>query len=110
MINKLIDNALIIMQIQDINIQINSIIQQIAEQGNAINKQTREHWNLQQDNILLQLVSKFGFRNCEDIAKEMKCRTEKQVYFRLRYIQEQYTRESNKLSTEWRLYLAQQYK
>ncbi|CAL5979273.1 SANT/Myb_domain [Hexamita inflata] len=110
--NLIIQNTLLTLQIQELKQQILELQVQIQKDHNeqtSINegKQTRLHWNFYQDQLLLHLVMQFGFKNCKSIATEIKCRSEKQVYFRLRYLLELFTKNncSQKLSLEWRQFL-----
>ncbi|CAL6051102.1 SANT/Myb_domain [Hexamita inflata] len=110
MSNLIIQNTLLTLQIQEMKQQILELQVQIQKDHNeSINegKQTRLHWNFYQDQLLLHLVMQFGFKNCRSIATEIKCRSEKQVYFRLRYLLELFTKNncSQKLSLEWRQFL-----
>ncbi|CAL6105765.1 SANT/Myb_domain [Hexamita inflata] len=108
MTNLTIQNALLTLEIQELREQILVLKVQRQRKSTDDSKQTRLHWDFRQDQLLLRLVARFGFKNCRDVAAEMKCRSEKQVYFRLRYLLDLFARNSGsqKLSAEWRDFLA----
>ncbi|CAL6103981.1 SANT/Myb_domain [Hexamita inflata] len=101
-----IENALLTLEILELKEKIQHLHDQ-PHQSKTESARIRLHWDVAQDELLLKLVKMFGPRNCKEISEEMKSRTEKQIYFRLRYLTDLYHRNhAKKLSADWRQYLS----
>ncbi|CAL6093909.1 SANT/Myb_domain [Hexamita inflata] len=101
-----IENALLTLEILELKEKIQHQQDQ-PQKSKAESERIRLHWDVAQDELLLKLVKTFGPRNCKEISEEMKSRTEKQVYFRLRYLTDLYHRNNaKKLSADWKQYLS----
>ncbi|CAL5975550.1 SANT/Myb_domain [Hexamita inflata] len=72
----------------------------------------RSRWSFREDKLLYQRVLLFGASNYKLLALEFEGKTEKQIYFRIRYLKSIYIQKKNvdkvrNMYKEWFAYFEQ---
>ncbi|CAL6057876.1 Homeobox-like_domain superfamily [Hexamita inflata] len=79
--NKLVENIALTQEIHALNHMVLNVQFSCAEQ-------TRKHWTRSEDMLLNQATLLFGINNLNRLQKILISKNRKQIYFRIRYINE----------------------